>query len=57
MLQRLRDKAISAYSQFSGHNITPPPTADKTAESEMEIFAGYTRVVETCAWITDQNAN
>ncbi|KAJ7028515.1 hypothetical protein C8F04DRAFT_1118945 [Mycena alexandri] len=45
MLQRLRDKAISVYSQFSGHNITPPPTADKAAESELEIFAGYTRVV------------
>ncbi|KAJ7782407.1 fungal-specific transcription factor domain-containing protein [Mycena maculata] len=45
ILQRLRDKAITAYSQYSGHNLTPPPTDDLDAEDELEIFAGYTRVV------------
>ncbi|KAJ7168672.1 fungal-specific transcription factor domain-containing protein [Mycena filopes] len=44
LLQRLRDKAIGVYSQFSGHNLTPPP-GDSASESELEIFAGYTRVV------------
>ncbi|KAJ6605836.1 hypothetical protein B0H10DRAFT_2076061 [Mycena sp. CBHHK59/15] len=45
ILQRLRDKAIAVYSQYSGHNLTPPPTADRDTEEELEIFAGYTRVV------------
>ncbi|KAJ6620108.1 hypothetical protein B0H10DRAFT_1946396 [Mycena sp. CBHHK59/15] len=33
------------YSQYSGHSLTPPPTADRDTEEELEIFAGYTRVV------------
>ncbi|KAJ7665729.1 fungal-specific transcription factor domain-containing protein [Mycena rosella] len=45
ILQRLRDKAIAGYSQYSGHRITPPPTSDPETEDELEIFAGYTRVV------------
>jgi hypothetical protein len=45
ILQRLRDKAIVGYSQYSGHNLTPPPTSDPETEEELEIFAGYTRVV------------
>ncbi|KAJ7467123.1 fungal-specific transcription factor domain-containing protein [Mycena latifolia] len=45
ILQRLRDKAIAVYSQYSGHNLTPPPTTDPDTEDELEIFAGYTRVV------------
>ncbi|KAJ7212964.1 hypothetical protein GGX14DRAFT_445819 [Mycena pura] len=46
ILQRLRDKAIAVYSQSSGHSLTPPPpTADSQTEEELEIFAGYTRVV------------
>ncbi|KAJ7502385.1 hypothetical protein B0H11DRAFT_1988368 [Mycena galericulata] len=45
ILQRLRDKAINVYSQYSGHNITPPPTSDPEHEDELAIFAGYTRVV------------
>ncbi|KAJ6538867.1 fungal-specific transcription factor domain-containing protein [Mycena vulgaris] len=45
ILQRLRDKAIAVYSQYSGHNLTPPPTADAETEDDLEIFAGYTRVV------------
>ncbi|KAF7315900.1 Zn(2)-C6 fungal-type domain-containing protein [Mycena indigotica] len=46
ILQRLRDKAIAVYSQFSGHNLLPPPTTtDVEATEELEIFAGYTRVV------------
>ncbi|KAJ6545412.1 hypothetical protein B0H19DRAFT_1167621 [Mycena capillaripes] len=45
ILQRLRDKAIGVYSRYSGHNLSPPPTADPETEKELEIFAGYTRVV------------
>ncbi|KAJ7141205.1 hypothetical protein C8R44DRAFT_762931 [Mycena epipterygia] len=45
ILQRLRDKAIATYSQYSGHNLTPPPTADPQTDEDLEIFAGYTRVV------------
>ncbi|KAF7322074.1 Zn(2)-C6 fungal-type domain-containing protein [Mycena kentingensis (nom. inval.)] len=45
ILQRLRDKAINVYSQFSGHNLTPPPSSDVQTEEELKIFAGYTRVV------------
>ncbi|KAJ7467109.1 hypothetical protein FB451DRAFT_1040695 [Mycena latifolia] len=44
-LQRLRDKAITVYSQYSGHNLTPPLPADPETEEELEIFGGYTRVV------------
>ncbi|KAJ7665739.1 hypothetical protein B0H17DRAFT_1184497 [Mycena rosella] len=44
-LQRLRDKAITVYSKYSGHILARPPTADAEAEDELEIFAGYTRVV------------
>ncbi|KAJ6507293.1 fungal-specific transcription factor domain-containing protein [Mycena vitilis] len=45
ILQRLRDKAIGVYSQYSGHNLSPPPTVDLETEQDLEIFAGYTRVV------------
>ncbi|KAJ7049717.1 hypothetical protein C8F01DRAFT_1181627 [Mycena amicta] len=47
ILRRLRDKAISVYSKFSGHSLTPPPvmTADTQTDEELEIFAGYTRVL------------
>ncbi|KAJ6538854.1 hypothetical protein DFH09DRAFT_1368755 [Mycena vulgaris] len=44
-LHRLIDKAVEVHSQYSGHNLTPPPTTDSETEGELEIFAGYTRVV------------
>ncbi|KAF7376609.1 Zn(2)-C6 fungal-type domain-containing protein [Mycena sanguinolenta] len=45
ILRRLRDKAIGVYTQFSGHDLTPPPSDDPETEEELKIFAGYTRVV------------
>lgn len=45
ILQRLRDKAIAVYSQYSGNNLLPPPPTDPDADDELEMFAGYTRAV------------
>ncbi|KAF7305826.1 Zn(2)-C6 fungal-type domain-containing protein [Mycena chlorophos] len=45
ILRRLRDKAIAMYSKFSGHSLSPPPTSDVETNAELDIFAGYTRVV------------
>ncbi|KAF7376610.1 Zn(2)-C6 fungal-type domain-containing protein [Mycena sanguinolenta] len=45
ILRRLRDKAIGVYTQYSGHNLTPPPSDDPETEEELRTFAGYTRVV------------
>ncbi|KAJ6498765.1 hypothetical protein C8R45DRAFT_1210675 [Mycena sanguinolenta] len=45
ILRRLRDKAIGVYTQFSGHDLTPPPSDDPQTEEELKIFAGYTRVI------------
>ncbi|KAJ7267685.1 fungal-specific transcription factor domain-containing protein [Mycena haematopus] len=45
ILRRLRDKAIGVYTQFSGHDLTPPPSNDPETEEELKIFAGYTRIV------------
>ncbi|KAJ6610732.1 hypothetical protein B0H10DRAFT_2059374 [Mycena sp. CBHHK59/15] len=37
--------AITVYSQYSGHNLTLPLTTDRDTKEELEIFAGYTRVI------------
>ncbi|KAJ7646713.1 hypothetical protein FB45DRAFT_180259 [Roridomyces roridus] len=49
ILQRLREKAIAAYIEKTGHKLTPPPPTPMAIKAEdedmMNIFAGYTRIV------------